>query len=163
MLQDKSGTGGSQHLPNTKSKANKEHLKQPFLDQYAKKISISQAAQSVGITRMTVLRWRESDPKFAEKFNEIDSTIVDNLQQRAIVRALTDSDASSATLLIFLLKAKMPDVYREKIVHEVNMRFMNTLITDVTLILRKHMPVELSNTIAKELEALSNRLIGNNG
>lgn len=161
MQQDKNETGGSsKQTPKNKSKANKEHLKDPFLEQYAKKISISQAAQIVGINRVTVVRWRESDPIFAEKFREIDNTIVDNLQQRAIVRALTDSDSSSATLLIFLLKAKMPDVYREKIVHEVNVRFMNTLITDIGMILRKHVPVELSNTISKELEALSNRLVG---
>lgn len=162
MGQEKSDTGGSQPTSSRKQKASKEHLKDTFLDQYAKKISISQAAQLVGISRNTVTRWREADPTFNEKFKEIDNTIVDNLQQRAIVRALTDSDQSSATLLIFLLKAKMPEIYREKIVHEVNLRFMNTLITDVTMILRKHVPVELSNTIAKELEALSNRLVGGN-
>ena len=83
-----------------------------------------------------------------------------DLAGEALTRALTDADQSSATLLIFLLKARLPEVYREKIVHEVNLRFANTLIADVTLILRKHLPVELSNTIAKELEALSNRLVG---
>lgn len=160
MHQDKNETGGSSSQNHKKVKALKEHLKQPFLDHYAKKISISQAAQAVGIDRGTVVRWRKADPVFSEKFDEIDNTIVDNLQQRAIVRALTDSDSSSATLLIFLLKAKMPEVYREKITHEVNVHFMNSLIADISLILRKHLPVELSNTIAKELEALSARLVG---
>lgn len=161
MEQEKNETGGSSpQRPQKKLKALKEHLKGPFLEHYAKKISISQAAQTVGISRNTVRRWREADPEFDEKFREIDSTIIDNLQQRAIVRALTDTDQSSATLLIFLLKAKMPEIYREKITHEVNVHFMNTLITDISMIIRKHVPVELSNTIAKELEALSNRLVG---
>ena len=141
-------------------KQKQDAQKEAFLSAYASKFSIAATCGIVGVGRTTVFRWRETDPAFNEKFNAIDSQITDTLQARAITRALTDADQSSATLLIFLLKARLPEVYREKIVHEVNLRFANTLIADVTLILRKHLPVELSNTIAKELEALSNRLVG---
>lgn len=140
-----------------------EEKKELFLKSYSSKFSIHAVCETVGVDRTTVFRWRENDPKFAEKFNAIDSQITDTLQQRAITRALTDADQSSATLLIFLLKARLPEVYREKIVHEVNLRFANTLIADITLILRKHVPVELSATIARELDALSNRLVGQVG
>lgn len=146
-----------------KRRGHSEHLKEPFLKAYSSKFSIAATAAQVGVDRRTVMRWRENDSDFAEKFNAIDSQITDTLQARAITRALTDADQSSATLLIFLLKARLPEVYREKIVHEVNLRFANTLIADVTLILRKHLPVEMSNTIARELEALSNRLVGQAG
>jgi len=142
------------------AKQKQDAQKEAFLGAYSSKFSIAATCQIIGINRATVFRWRENDPAFAERFNAIDSQITDTLQARAITRALTDADQSSATLLIFLLKARLPEVYREKIVHEVNLRFANTLIADVTLILRKHLPVELSNTIAKELEALSNRLVG---
>ena len=162
MEQEKNEAGDSTPQPIKAKKALKEHLKEPFLVQYAKNYSISDSAKAVNINRNTVRRWREADPTFEEKFREIDLTVTDKLQQRAILRALTDADSSSAILLIFLLKAKMPEVYREKITHEVNVHFMNTLITDISLILRRHLPVELSNTIAKELEALSNRLVGKN-
>jgi hypothetical protein len=141
-------------------KQKQDAQKEAFLASYSAKFSIAATCAIVGVGRATVFRWRENDPIFAERFNAIDSQITDTLQARAITRALTDADQSSATLLIFLLKARLPEVYREKIVHEVNLRFANTLIADVTLILRKHLPVELSNTIAKELESLSNRLVG---
>lgn len=137
----------------------KNHLKGEFLKTYAKNFSLSSTAFAVGVDRKTVFDWRESDPDFAQKFNAIDAQITDSLQARAITRALTDADPGSVTLLIFMLKARLPDVYREKIVHEVNLRFMNMLITDISLIIRKHVPIEVSNTIAKELEALSNRLV----
>lgn len=162
MEQDKNEAGDSTPQPIKAKKALKEHLKEPFLVQYAKNYSISDSAKAVNLNRNTIKRWRDADPIFEEKFREIDLTVTDKLQQRAILRALTDADSSSALLLIFLLKAKMPEVYREKITHEVNVHFMNTLITDISLILRKHLPVELSNTVAKELEALSNRLVGKN-
>jgi len=145
------------------AKQKQDEQKKAFLKEYSSKFSISATCSVVGVGRATVFRWRESDADFAEKFNAIDSQITDTLQARAITRALTDADQSSATLLIFLLKARLPEVYREKIVHEVNLRFANTLIADVTLILRKHLPVEMSNTIARELEALSNRLVGQAG
>ena len=62
-----------------------------------------------GVGRQVVYRWREEDEPFAEAWREAKAEAIEVLEQEAHHRAMSSSD----TLLIFLLKAAKPDVYRE--------------------------------------------------
>lgn len=70
---------------------------------------ISKAAESAGISRWTAYHYRSLDPVFAEEWEAALALGVDALEDVAKMRAFQGSDL----LLIFLLKAKRPEVYRE--------------------------------------------------
>lgn len=67
-----------------------------------------------GIERKTAYNARDRDEQFRAAWNEALDEAVEILEAEARRRAMTISD----TLLIFLLKAHRPDVYRETIRHE---------------------------------------------
>jgi len=66
-----------------------------------------------GFTRNTAYVWKREDPEFAHAWEDAIEQGCDLLEDEAKRRALDSSDL----LLIFLLKAKRPDKYRER--HEV--------------------------------------------
>jgi hypothetical protein len=72
------------------------------------------ACKRVGISRRTWYNWAEADPVFADAVRRATEHVADDLEAEAIRRAKDGSD----TLLIFLLKAKRPAVYRER--HTIN-------------------------------------------
>ena len=73
--------------------------------------NITKAAGIAGCTRQNVLRWRDTDPAFAEEFEETLEYTTENLEEAAYLRALKSSDV----LIQFLLKARRPEKYRENI------------------------------------------------
>jgi transposase-like protein len=72
--------------------------------------TVSFAAGLVGVHRVTVYKWRDSDPEFREAFDQAMQTGVDLLEAEARKRAVEGSDS----LLMFLLKGKRPHEYRER-------------------------------------------------
>jgi transposase-like protein len=76
--------------------------------------SISRAAQAAGVPRSTLYLWRRTDKVFAEAMAEALETGTDLLEDEALRRAKEYSDA----LLIFLLKARRPYKYVDKLVTE---------------------------------------------
>lgn len=73
--------------------------------------SMTGACRAVGISRTTFAEWRKEDPAFAAAVEEayrVDGT--EYLEDVARGRAEENSD----TLLIFLLKARNPEKYRER-------------------------------------------------
>lgn len=72
--------------------------------------SVRSACQSEKIARSTYYDWREQDDAFARAADEALDEGTDFLEDKARERAVKESD----TLLIFLLKARRPDKYREK-------------------------------------------------
>lgn len=73
--------------------------------------SASEAARSGGITRQAVFQWRQADEEFALAYHDAEEAGTDELERVAVKRAKESSD----TLLIFLLKARRPAKYRERI------------------------------------------------
>lgn len=77
-------------------------------------LSISSACEAAGIARPTYYEWLAEEPDFAAKVEAAIETGTDRLEEIARRRAADSSD----TLLIFLLKARRPGVYRETTRHE---------------------------------------------
>lgn len=85
--------------------------KPAFLDALAEGRSVADACEAVGIGRRTAYDHRQRDEGFALAWHDADERGIEELESEARKRALDGSD----TMLIFLLKAKRPTVYRENV------------------------------------------------
>lgn len=81
--------------------------RQIFLDVLAAGNSISLAAHAAGGTSRNFKRWREEDENFAQDWDDAIEEGTDTLEDAAMTRALTKSDA----LAMFMLKARRPDKF----------------------------------------------------
>lgn len=70
---------------------------------------VSEAAKAAGIHRATAYEWRKQDPQFAAAWGDVEDRSTEVLEQIAVRRAAQGSDV----LLMFLLKARRPELYRE--------------------------------------------------
>jgi hypothetical protein len=113
-----------------------KHLKKRFLEHFARIGIITRAAEEVGLNRNTIRYWQEHDDQFALAFQLADVQATEVLEAEARRRAvegverlkfdrgqpITDPETGepyrereySDTLLIFLLKARAPEKYRER-------------------------------------------------
>lgn len=96
--------------------------------------NVSRSCELAGVSRQTVYDWRESDESFALQWNEAVEFGTDELEEEARRRAFRGVDEPvfyqgdecgtvrkySDTLLIFLLKGRKPDKYRERVTIDVN-------------------------------------------
>ena len=73
--------------------------------------SISAACLGASITRSSAYLWRESDPAFKAKWDECVEEGTDRLEDEAMRRAVDGSD----TLLIFMLKARRPQKFKDRV------------------------------------------------
>ena len=73
--------------------------------------AIGTACAMAGIGRSTLHEWRHAEPDFNARFEDAIEYGTDVLEDVARTRAVRESD----TLLIFLLKARRPDKYRERL------------------------------------------------
>jgi hypothetical protein len=71
------------------------------------------AARELGFSYNVLKRRCDSDPAFAERYAEANEMATQLLEQVARERAVKHSDL----LMIFLLKARRPDIYRDNIKH----------------------------------------------
>ena len=78
---------------------------------------VAEACKAAGIGRRTAYDERQRDEQFALAWADVLEEATEELEQVAVRRAREGSD----TLLIFLLKARRPDVYRDnvKVAHSV--------------------------------------------
>jgi len=109
-----------------------------FLDALRMHGIVSQAAIEAGIHRDTAYFERSKDPEFARQWAEALDRGVDALEDTAMKRAYEGSD----TLLIFLLKGRRPERYRE---------VLKTIQVNVT-------PEQLEQMSDDELDTLINTL-----
>ena len=104
-----------------------------FLDAYSQRANITAACGVAGIKRATVFVWRERDEQFALAYREADLIATERLENEAWRRATEGTRYKKAllwhgevigydekieysdALLIMLLKARKPDVYRDKL------------------------------------------------
>lgn len=116
------------------TRAQTARLKRHFLELFARQGNISAACRALGLERRRVYDWQESDDQFAAAFREAEIESTERLEAEAYRRAhdgvartkrayyageVIDEIEEleySDTLLIFLLKARRPDKYREKFV-----------------------------------------------
>jgi hypothetical protein len=82
-----------------------------FLELYKASGNVTLSARGCGINRNSVYYRRDQHPQFAEIMDAAHIEAVEGLEATAWQRAKTQSD----TLLIFLLKALKPEMYRENI------------------------------------------------
>jgi hypothetical protein len=99
-----------------------------FLAAIAKGATVSDACAIAGYSRPVVYVYRNEDPKFAAAWDEANEDAIERMEREADRRAVEGYDKPvfhlgvevgterkfSDTLLIFRLKAKRPDVYRER-------------------------------------------------
>jgi hypothetical protein len=72
---------------------------------------VSESAKAAGVNRSTVYRRRAVDAEFAAAWDQIEEWSTEDLERIAYKRAADGSD----TLVIFLLKARRPAIYREAV------------------------------------------------
>lgn len=80
-----------------------------FLDALRMHGIVTKAAAAAGVHRDTAYFERQRDPEFAQQWQEALDRGIDMLEDVAFERAYQGSD----TLLIFLLKSRRPERYRE--------------------------------------------------
>jgi transposase-like protein len=150
-------------IPN--KRAYKERFKLPFLCAYRKYGVILRAARAVGISRDAVYDWRRQDTEFARQFDEAQITNTELLEASAIRRALRGNTA----LLIFLLKARKPEMYAERFRHRIENRDLSQPVGMVVSAVRRFVPEKCSNCghdlairerLADELERIAASFAG---
>lgn len=87
-----------------------------FLKLFGVSLNIVASAHGAGIDRQTVYRARRNDPEFAAAMDDAREEAIERLEAQAYQRAGKMSD----TLLIFLLKAHKPAIYRENVQQQVS-------------------------------------------
>lgn len=80
-----------------------------FLDALRSTCNVRLSASSAGIDRDTAYKRRRRDPSFAAAWDAAEQDAIDVLEAEARRRALSVSD----TLLMFLLRAHRPALYRD--------------------------------------------------
>lgn len=75
---------------------------------------VCRAAQDAGISKSWVYDRREASTRFARLWDEALDISTEILEAEAMRRALSH-ESPSDTLLIFLLKARRPNVYRDNV------------------------------------------------
>jgi hypothetical protein len=109
--------------------AQSERLKKRFLASFRMTGNITESCEAVGIgSRTTIYNWQEHDDVFAAGFREAEIQATERLESEARSRAMDGTEKpiyqggvlvgtvveKSDTLLIFLLKARAPEKYRER-------------------------------------------------
>lgn len=115
-------------------------LQSAFLAAYSAAGSISEAAKVAGCSRETHYRWMREDPTYPARFQTAFEESADSLEDEAHRRAHIGSD----TLLIFLLKGKKPERFREQWKGEISGPNSGPI------------PIDLTKLTDEQLEQLNN-------
>jgi hypothetical protein len=105
--------------------------KAALIKAYIKDPALTHICDKVGITRTTHYQWLKDDPAYAAEFERAKERAVESMEEEARRRAVAGVDEPvyyqgevcgairkySDTLLIFMLKAARPKVYRERFEH----------------------------------------------
>ncbi len=95
-----------------------DNRKATFLLFLAEGNTVTSAARAIGVSRQAAYQYRDVDAGFKQAWDNAIEEGLDTLEDEAIRRAKKSSDL----LLIFMLKAKRPEIYRETIEVNVNWR-----------------------------------------
>ena len=111
--------------------ANCQRKQSAFLAAFAEHATVAAAAKAAHVGRRTHYNWLETDDAYAARFKDVDESVTEALEAEARRRAQHGVDEPvhyqgkkvdtirrySDTLLIFLLKARRPEMYRERVDH----------------------------------------------
>lgn len=107
------GSGRKAPAPDVTSKrGRKRDWAKAFFEAFRLIGVVGPAAAHAGVSRWAVRKRCVRDAEFAERFNEAVEESTDRMEAVAIGRATQAKDPSD-TLLIFMLKARRPTVYRD--------------------------------------------------
>lgn len=115
-----------------KKGADEGALKAAFLEALEGTASVTKACELSKLSRRTAYNWRDADELFAEAWDKAVERGTDALEDEAIRRAYHGTDKPvfqggelvghireySDTLLIFMLKARRPDKFKDRQTHE---------------------------------------------
>lgn len=96
----------------TRKKGRKRDWGKAFLEAFRLMGVVAPAATHAGVSRWAVRKRCERDPEFAEAYANALEDSTERMESIAIARATQAKDPSD-TLLIFMLKARRPSVYRD--------------------------------------------------
>lgn len=101
----------------------------PFLERLSHGATVSDSCKAAGVHRSTAYRYRDADPEFESAWHEVEERSTEQLEAEAFRRAVKGVQKPiyhqgkrvgsvreySDQLLVFLLKARRPETYRERI------------------------------------------------
>ena len=127
--------------------------KPTFLAALSKNANVSASCVQASVKRITVYKARDVDEKFRKQWDEALDEATEILEAEARRRALAESD----TMLIFLLKAHRPKVYRESY-HDGSPIEINNFFVDAEQMRQRLNTIVLKATPSpKELPSGDNR------
>ncbi len=95
-----------------------------FLEVMGNTCNVTLSAKAANISRFTAYDHYKTDKDFAAQWDDAKEAAVEVLEAEAWARARKQSD----TLIIFLLKAHKPGMYREKIDHRIDGELEHSVI-----------------------------------
>lgn len=95
-----------------------DNKKETFLLFLSEGNTVTLAARAIGVSRQAIYKFRDNDDSFRKLWDEAIEEGTETLENVAINRGKLNSDV----LLMFMLKARNPDKYRERIEVNVNWR-----------------------------------------
>jgi hypothetical protein len=143
-------------------------LKRTYLEALSVTGIINYAAAAARVARSTVYYWLGDDPDFARRHEEAITESTERMEQEAWRRATQGVEKPvyykgeqvgsirehSDTLLIFMLKARKPETYRERVDVDAKVRQQLTLAPDdLTANLLEHLTDDDLNRLASALLA----------
>lgn len=160
------------------------HLMPAFLESYERTENQTLSSKEVGVAHDMVTQWKKN-PDFMVLFTathlRAQKKNNDNLKASALQRSVNgnahylirngqfvlDTDGNrmvayrdfETQLTMFMLKNRMPDEFRDKFEHEISGQLIVTLAAEFLAVVRRHTTPEVSNSIQKELETLSAKLV----
>lgn len=108
------------------------NVREKFLEALASFANVTLACKKVGVTRSKIYEWRSEDPSFKKDWDDAIDLGTDSLEDEAVRRAhegtlkpvyqggkkVGSIREYSDTLLIFLLKGRRPERFRDKVEHD---------------------------------------------
>ena len=88
-----------------------------MMREMAKGHSLVAVAAEIGVTRQTFDNWRKTYPEFQEAF-EMGKVFSTRYWERRLIELSSDKDAGNPAAVIFGLKNRAPDQWRDKMEHE---------------------------------------------
>lgn len=115
--------------------------REQFLAELSLGKSVSAGARACAMSRQAAYEWRAADKEFARQWDEAIEEGTDLLEDVA----KTEAVGGNTTLLIFLLKARRPDMYRERL----GIDFANATPEQVEAAILAMAPQKLRGILAK--------------
>ncbi len=120
-----------------------------WLEAFERELTVSAACKAAKIGRTTAYDARQTDEAFAQAWDDLENQTTDTMEREGYRRAVEGTERDiyhqgevvgkerqfSDTLLIFMLKARKPETYREnmKVEHAGKVSFGAMFVTDPTL------------------------------